>query len=231
VIFDPDSIDAAHCYRILTGSVVPRAIAWVSTLSTEDVPNLAPFSFFTAVVRKPPMVSLAIQHRSDGVQLKDTLINIRATGEFVINIVSSPQANEMHAPSFEFSPEIDELKTVGIGTTPSHMVKPSRVADARVSIECRLGYTFPLGGVGDQLVICRILCFHVADARALEDGRIDAATAQVGRLPAEYVLIFSGAEPSEKPFQDRAGFCVTRLDAKTVRGRHCQKKMDPVGNG
>ena len=121
MIFDPETMDATACYKLLIGSIVPRAIGWASTLSADGVANLAPFSFFTAVSRKPPMVSLTIQPRSDRRRLKDTLVNVQATGEFVVNIVSLPQANAMHASSVEFEPEVDEFEAVGVSKAPSHL--------------------------------------------------------------------------------------------------------------
>jgi flavin reductase (DIM6/NTAB) family NADH-FMN oxidoreductase RutF len=85
MIIDADELDVEHIYKLLIATIVPRAIGWVSTLSADGVANLAPFSFFTVVGRKPPVVSLSMQHRSDGVTLKDTFVNIRDTGEFVTN--------------------------------------------------------------------------------------------------------------------------------------------------
>jgi hypothetical protein len=81
MILDPDELDAAHIYKLLIATVVPRAIGWISTLSTDGVANLAPFPFFTVVGRKPPVLSVTFQHRSDGVTLKDTYVNIRDTGD------------------------------------------------------------------------------------------------------------------------------------------------------
>ncbi|MET8206137.1 flavin reductase, partial [Streptomyces sp. NPDC005373] len=83
MIIDSADLDAKSAYKLLIGSVIPRPIAWVSTLSTEGVGNLAPISFFTVVGRKPPRISLSIQPRSDGATLKDSFVNIRDTGEFV----------------------------------------------------------------------------------------------------------------------------------------------------
>jgi flavin reductase (DIM6/NTAB) family NADH-FMN oxidoreductase RutF len=83
MIIDADKLDVEHLYKLLIATIVPRAIGWVSTLSADGVANLAPFSFFTVVGRKPPVVSLSMQHRSDGVTLKDSFVNIRDTGEFV----------------------------------------------------------------------------------------------------------------------------------------------------
>src|SRR5262245_35287160 len=92
MIIDADTLDATASYKLLIGSILPRAIGWVSTLSVDGVANLAPISFFTAVGRKPPMVSLSLQPRMDGVTLKDTFVNMRDTGEFVTNLVTLPHA-------------------------------------------------------------------------------------------------------------------------------------------
>src|SRR5260370_26768381 len=139
----------------MIGSVVRRSIGWAFTLSADGGSNLAPFSFFSVVSRKPPMVSLTIQPRSDRRQLKDTLVNIQATGEFVVNIVSLLQTNAMHASSVEFAPEVDEFEAVGVREAPSHLVKPSRVADAPVSMEGPLEPNLPIGEAGGPLDIGR----------------------------------------------------------------------------
>jgi flavin reductase (DIM6/NTAB) family NADH-FMN oxidoreductase RutF len=190
MIFDPENLDEISCYKLLIGSVVPRAIGWASTLSPEGVPNLAPFSFFTVVCRKPPMVSLTMQPKSDGKHLKDTFINIRETKEFVVNIATPRLTNAMHASSTAFAPEVDEFAAVGLRKIASDLVKPPRVADAPISMECRLEQILPMGDVNDHLVIGRIVRFHVADELALENGRIDTAGLRpVGRLAAEYALV------------------------------------------
>jgi flavin reductase (DIM6/NTAB) family NADH-FMN oxidoreductase RutF len=234
MIFDPETMDATACYKLLIGSIVPRAIGWTSTLSADGVPNLAPFSFFTVVSRKPPMISLTIQPRSDRRQLKDTLVNIRETGEFVVNIVSLPQANAMHVSSVEFAPEVNEFEAVGVRKAPSELVKPSRVADAPVSMECRLQQIIPMGEVGDHLVVGRIVRFHVAEAFALEGGRVDTAALQpVGRLAAEYVLcenVFLCPVPNEF-LEARAGFRMQRLDGRDADWSPLtEKNWSPAGN-
>src|SRR5260370_13985765 len=164
-------MDGTACYKLVIGTIVPRAMGWASTLSADGVANLAPFSFFTAVSRKPPMVSLTIQPRSDRRRLKDTLVNVQATGEFVVNIVSLPQANAMHASSVEFEPEVDEFEAVGVSKAPSHLVKPSRVAGAPVSMAWRLERIRSLGGVGAYLVMGRGLRFHLAPSLAPGEHR------------------------------------------------------------
>jgi flavin reductase (DIM6/NTAB) family NADH-FMN oxidoreductase RutF len=96
MIIDTADLDPTSSYKLLIGSVLPRAIAWVSTSSTAGVGNIAPVSFFTVVGRFPPVLSITLQPRSDGVTLKDTFVNIRDTGEFVVNIASIGQADAVH---------------------------------------------------------------------------------------------------------------------------------------
>jgi len=214
---DPTTLDTDALYKILIGSVVPRPIGWASTVSTTGVANLAPFSFFTVVARNPPMVSLTIQPRSDRIRLKDTLINARETGEFVINIVSLPQVNQMHLSSVEHDPETDEFVVAGLAKAPSVTVRPSRVADAPVSMECKVDRILSLGEAGDHLVIGRVTRFHIRDALWLERGRVDTTGLQpIGRLAAEYTLansVFSCPVP-EDFVTAQSGGRMQRLDGK-----------------
>jgi flavin reductase (DIM6/NTAB) family NADH-FMN oxidoreductase RutF len=216
MIFDPEKLDATACYKLLIGSVVPRAIAWVSTLSTEGVANLAPISFFTVVSRKPPMVSLTMQPKAGGLELKDTLVNIRDTKEFVVNIPTLRLTNAMHASSTAFPSEVDEFEEVGLRKAASDLVKPWRVAEAPLSMECRLERLLPMGDVSDHLVIGRIVRFHIADELALENGRIDTAGLRpVGRLAAEYALIENVfASPVADEVLDRRDARMHRIDER-----------------
>lgn len=192
MIIDAATLDATAAYKLLIGTVVPRAIGWISTLSTGGIANLAPFSFFTVVGRKPPMVSISIQPRSDGVTLKDTFVNIRDTGEFVTNLASLAQADAMHRSAFEFPADVDEFEALGLGKAPSVAVRPPRVAGAPVSMECRLERIIPMGDLGDHVVFGEVLRFHVRDDLMLDRGRVDtAAMNPVGRLAAEYTLVDS----------------------------------------
>src|SRR5258705_7578793 len=124
MIIDASGLDATAAYKLLIGSILPRAIAWVSTVSKNGVGNIAPVSFFTAVGRKPPMVSISLQPRSDGQTLKDTFVNIRDTGEFVTNLATLAQAHQMHRSAFEFDSDVDEFTAVGLGKEPSVAVRP-----------------------------------------------------------------------------------------------------------
>jgi flavin reductase (DIM6/NTAB) family NADH-FMN oxidoreductase RutF len=161
----------------------------VSTISTDGVANLAPVSFFTAVGRQPPMVSLSMQARSDG-GLKDTFVNIRDTGEFCTNLASLPQAHQMHRTAAEFPSEVDEFEAVGLEKAPSQVVKVPRVAGAPISFECTVERIIPIGDLDDHIVFGVVERFHIRDDLYLERGRIDtAALHPVGRLAAEYTLV------------------------------------------
>jgi flavin reductase (DIM6/NTAB) family NADH-FMN oxidoreductase RutF len=189
MIIDGSTLDPTAAYKLLIGSIVPRAIGWVSTLSTDGVANLAPISFFTAVGRQPPMVSLSMQARSDG-HLKDTFVNMRDTGEFCTNLASLPQAHQMHRTAAEFPSDVDEFEAVGLETAPSQLVKVPRVAGAPISFECTVERIIPIGDLDDHIVFGVIERFHIRDDLYLERGRIDtAALNPVGRLAAEYTLV------------------------------------------
>ncbi|RZI53665.1 MAG: flavin reductase family protein [Pseudonocardia sp.] len=189
MIIDGSTLDPTAAYKLLIGSILPRAIGWVSTVSTDGVANLAPISFFTAVGRKPPMVSLSMQARSDG-HLKDTFVNIRDTGEFCTNLVSLPHAHQMHRTAAEFPSNVDEFDAVGLEKAPSQLVKPPRVAGAPISFECTLERIIPIGDLDDHIVFGVVERFHIRDDLYLDRGRIDtAALNPVGRLAAEYTLV------------------------------------------
>lgn len=205
MIIDTAELDATEAYKLLIGSIVPRAIAWGSTVSTDGVANLAPISFFTAVGRRPPMVSLTMQPRSIG-ELKDTFTNIRDTGEFVTNLVSLPQAHQMHRTAHEFAPEVDEFEAVGLAKAPSEVVAAPRVRDAPIHFECRVDRIIPVGDLDDHVVWGVVERVHLRDDLYLDRGRVDtAALAPVGRLVAEYTLV-------ENVF-------TTSLDDAVLRGR------------
>ena len=217
MILNPDEFDAAQTYKLLISTIVPRAIGWISTLSTGGIANLAPFSFFTAVGRKPPILSISIQHRSDGVTLKDTYVNMRDTGEFVANLVTLRLATAMHKSAFEHAPEVDEFEATGLEKAPSVIVRPSRVAVAPVAMECRVERIFTVGDFDDHVVWGRIVRFHIRDDLYLGEAHVDtAALAPVGRLAAEYTLVENVfTTPLESAvLKEREGIRMHRLDGK-----------------
>jgi flavin reductase (DIM6/NTAB) family NADH-FMN oxidoreductase RutF len=170
---DPAKHDPRNIYRLMIGTIVPRPIAFVSTISEAGVLNLAPFSFFTGVSPNPPVVCFSPTRRGDGTK-KDTLLNIEATREFVVNIVTEAIAGPMNACSAEFPPEVDEFSASGLTPVPSEVVKPPRVKESPVSMECRLIQVVELGQLplSGNLVIGEIVRFHVDDA-IVSDFRID----------------------------------------------------------
>ncbi len=172
MIVDPGSTDAQNIYKLLIGAIVPRPIAFVSTVSAAGVRNLAPFSFFTVASADPPVVCFCPMFRKG--QMKDTLRNIRETGEFVVNVVSEEIAGKMNITSGDWAPEVDEFVQSGLTAAASDLVKAPRVAEAHVNMECRLERivevsTRPMGGT---LVLGKVVRFHVED-RVVQEFRID----------------------------------------------------------
>lgn len=189
MIIDSSTLDSTSAYKLLIGSILPRPIGWVSTQSSNGVANLAPISFFTAVGRKPPMVSLSLQPRADGVTLKDTFVNIRDTEEFVVNLATLPLAHALHRTAFEFASDVDEFTAVGVEKEASAAVRPPRIKGVPISLECKLDRIIPMA-VGENVVFGRVVCFNIRDDVYLEGGRIDTGALQaVGRLAAEYTLV------------------------------------------
>jgi len=171
---DPKTVPWNERYRIMSGSIVPRPIGWVSSISAAGVYNIAPFSFFNAACAAPPLVTFAPMRDSDTGNKKDTLHNVEATGEFVINIVTEPMLEAMDRTGEDFAPEIDEFAAVGLTPIASTVVKPPRIAEAPIHFECRVVQVLHFGdgapGSG-SLVIGEIVHMHVDDA-ILKDGRV-----------------------------------------------------------
>src|SRR5690606_10810343 len=151
---DPDD-DGVDGYRWLNSVVVPRPIAWISTLSADGVPNLAPHSFFTVACANPAMIAFA------SVTRKDTLTNIEATGELVVNLASEPDLAVINATSARFAADVDEAAALDIAMSPSVRVAPQRVASAPVALECRLHSTQELGDT--TLVVARVVLIGARD--------------------------------------------------------------------
>ncbi len=176
--FDPQKQQPQEIYKLMIGAIVPRPIAFVSTVDAGGVRNLAPFSFFTAASANPPVVCfcpLARAGRNGLNPRKDTLRNIEATGEFVVNVVSEEIASAMNECAAELPPEVDEFAVSGLTPMASELVRPPRVAESQVQMECRLLQIVevsaqPLGG---SLVLGEVVRFHVREALA-HDFHIDA---------------------------------------------------------
>jgi flavin reductase (DIM6/NTAB) family NADH-FMN oxidoreductase RutF len=175
LIIDPQEAGHQNVYKLLIGAVVPRPIAFVSTISREGVLNLAPFSFFTAVSANPPIVAFCPVRRAAGANPnKDTLNNILATRQFVVNIVSEEFAEKMNACSADFPPDVDEFAASGLTPIASDLVKPPRVAESHIHMECRHYLTMEFGELpgSGNLVMGEVVRFHVDDSY-FDDFKID----------------------------------------------------------
>lgn len=182
-------LDETSAYKLLVGTIIPRPIAWVSTLSTQGVRNVAPISFFTCVGRKPPRVSLSIQPRSDRRTLKDTFVNIRDTGEFVVNIATMAQVAAVNDSAVEFAPDEDEFEMIGIEPEASTWVKPPRVTGSPVALECKLWQAIASEDALSHLVLGEVVGWYLRDDMYIA-GRVDfGAVHPVGRLAAEYTHV------------------------------------------
>lgn len=181
--FDFATLPPKDRYRLLIGSVVPRPIALVTTRDTKGVPNAAPFSFFNCFSHDPPIVALGMELRAEGV-LKDTVRNIRATREFVVNLVSEAIAERMNICAVDFPEGVDELSEAGLTAVPSSVVKPPRVAELPVNMECKLIEELHFGEAGKRsIVLGEVLRFHIHDDVLTPRGHIDLdAMKPVGRL-------------------------------------------------
>ena len=188
MIVDPATTDYHSVYKLLIGSVVPRPIAFVSTVSPEGTFNVAPFSFFTVASANPPILVFnpALRGNPDahGDHRKDTLHNITTAREFVVSIVSEEFAPKMNLCSGDYPPEVDEFQVSGLTPVPSDLVKAPRVAESHVNMECRLLYTLSMSGLanGGNLVFGEVIRFHIDDA-VFQNYRIDPDKLRaVGRM-------------------------------------------------
>lgn len=170
--FDPGSRDVRERYLLMIGVIQPRPIAWVSTISPDGKPNLAPFSFFTGIAANPMSLCFSPVNDRNG-KKKDTLVNIEATGQFVVNVVSESLAAVMNETSAAYPYGVSEFEKAGVKSAPSEKVKPPRVAQAPVSMECELVQVVRLGegALAGNLVVGRVVYFH-CDDRIYNGGKI-----------------------------------------------------------
>mgnify|MGYP006427247343 CR=1 FL=1 len=183
-----DTLDEQTTYKLLTGLVVPRPIALVTTVDPEGRPNAAPFSFFNALAHDPPIVALGLQARG-GRDLKDTAENIRLTGSFTVHIVDEATAEQMNVCARDVPADVDEIAEAGFTTTPGFNVPSPRLVEAPAALECRRHVTLELGRARN-IVLGEVLSIDVRDdIHDAETGRIDQdALAAIGRMAgSEYV--------------------------------------------
>jgi flavin reductase (DIM6/NTAB) family NADH-FMN oxidoreductase RutF len=170
---DSEKLNSRDAYRLLISTIVPRPIAWVSTVGNDGSRNLAPFSFFNAIGGNPPTVMISVGSRHG--QPKDTLRNIQENGEFVVNIVSESLAQHMNITSGEYDYSTNEFALAGLTESHSTYVKPPRVGEAGIAMECKLTQVTPVAETTYHVVFGKILCYHIRDGLLRQNGLIDAA--------------------------------------------------------
>ncbi|WP_263142860.1 flavin reductase family protein [Pseudomonas sp. RIT-PI-AD] len=178
------SLSPLDAYRWLASTVTPRPIAWVSSRSAAGIDNLAPFSFFQVISDEPPTLMVNVGNRDDG-SLKDTLLNVRETGELVIQLVAAAQVEAMNASAALLPYEVSEFERCGIATRAAERVAALRVEGAAVAFECRLAeiQPYPRHAPNCHLIFAEVLLAHVDDAVLDAKGRIDPRKLDlVGRL-------------------------------------------------
>lgn len=183
--FNPDILPYKTLYKLMIGAVVPRPIGWISTLNETGQPNLAPFSYFNAVCPNPPTLLFCPSIRGTDGTTKDTLNNVRATGEFVANIVTEAVAEQMNITATEFPADVNEFNAAGLTPVPSQMVRPPRVGESPINFECKLHQIIDINDEpgGGSVVLGRIVRIHVRDDVMLGEDKIDPKKLKpIGRL-------------------------------------------------
>jgi flavin reductase (DIM6/NTAB) family NADH-FMN oxidoreductase RutF len=190
--FDFETLSENDRYRILANTIVPRPIAWITSVSSDGVRNASPFSFFNAVSDDPPLLAVGFLAGNNG--LKDTARNILDTREFVVNLVPFSLANEMNTTSEAVATDVDEISLAGLETAASLKVKPARIAASPVSFECRLHTPLTFGN--RLVVLGEVVHAHVAD-----EAIVDASPLRIDALKLDLIARMHGrgiyARPSE----------------------------------
>jgi flavin reductase (DIM6/NTAB) family NADH-FMN oxidoreductase RutF len=163
------SLSPADAYKLMIGIVVPRPIAWVTSINGHGLVNAAPFSAYTFCGKNPPMVCFNVGRRDEA--FKDTAANVRASGEFVVNSVTVAAVEPMHETSAEYPAHRSEVEAVGLELLPSKLVKPPRIVLSPIHLECKLERIVQLGRDRDELIIGEVVYFHVRD-ELIKDGKV-----------------------------------------------------------
>jgi flavin reductase (DIM6/NTAB) family NADH-FMN oxidoreductase RutF len=202
---DPQTAVPQSIYKLLIGCVVPRPIAWVSSLGADGIANLAPFSFFMAVCNDPPTLAFSSGRRVGN--KKDTVRNIEYTQDFVVNLVDDARAEQMNLTSGEYPPDVDEFALTGLTAASSVKVKAPRVAEAPINLECRVVQILPVGHGPHSLVLGEIVYFHIRDDLYNPNiGRIDMHKLHpVGRLAGELYTHVHDIFEMKRPVENYRG--------------------------
>lgn len=185
---DVSATPVLDVYQFLTSVVTPRPIAWVTTISADGVVNLAPFSFFNAFGANPPIVVFSPTINRTGGK-KDTLRNVEAVGEFVVHTATAALAEKVNLSSKELPPDQSEIDLTGLHTTPSTRVKPPRIVESPVALECVVRQILPFGTgpIATNLVIGEVVMMHISEEILGSNGKPDPRKLQtVARLGADW---------------------------------------------
>ncbi len=202
---DLSELSPGRAYRLLISAVVPRPIAFVSTLSKDGVRNLAPFSYYMAVCSKPPTIAISILRR--GERHKDTARNVLETGEFVVNASTEDLAQAVNRASGDYAPHFDEFEMTGLTPLPSRRVRPPRVAESPVQLECRLHRWLDVGEdpFRTTLLLGEVLFAHVRD-ELWEEAMVRADRLRpLARLGANLYATLGPILAMDRPAVDPAG--------------------------
>ncbi|WP_333878076.1 flavin reductase family protein [Flavobacterium sp.] len=177
MLFDPNLLESSAVYKLMTGSIIPRPIGWIATVSEDGINNLAPFSYFNAVGDDPPHLMFSVNRANN--TNKDTLNNVLATKQFVVNMVTESTVEQMNATAQVVASEVDEFELAGVTPIPSVKVKPMRVKESPVQFECELVHHYFLEdhkNGGSCIIIGRIVMMHFDDTILLDNYKINLET-------------------------------------------------------
>lgn len=190
VIIEKSDFPNRQIAKLVKGTVVPRPIAWVSSVGKSGIPNLAPYSYFQVISQDPIMFIISI---GQGVKVgkdgdKDTLANIKETGDFVINMVSASLAPQMQKSSHIFPKDVSEFDVAGLTPAKSQLVTAPRVEEALISMECKLDRIMELGDFNQ--VIGELVCYHIKDEVCIDNDKVNYAKYDpIGRMAANYTHV------------------------------------------
>lgn len=195
LVIDPKAISTKDLHQYILGSVAPRPIAFVSTVAPDGTPNLAPYSFFNAFSSNPPILVFSSNRRVENNTTKDTLSNVLSTREVVINVVNYPIVRQMTLASIEYPSDVSEFSKAGLTPLASDLVKPFRVKESPVQMECVVQDVITLGehGGAGHLIVCEMVRMHVSEDVLDANGRIDPHKIDLmGRMGRAYYVRASG---------------------------------------
>jgi flavin reductase (DIM6/NTAB) family NADH-FMN oxidoreductase RutF len=199
---DPTTLEPGPLYNLIISSIVPRPVAWVSTLSQEGVRNIAAFAYFNGISSRPPMLMFSVGVKRDG-SPKDTIQNLRQIPECVVHIADASLMAQLETTGQDYPPEVDEFIEGRLTPVASHMVRPARISEAAIAMECQMRELHPVPGSRNTLVICEIVYWHVREALIDSNMVINSlALNPVARLAKKDFGLLGSIEDGQKRMDD-----------------------------